>query len=88
MLQRQERILQAIIESFIKTATPIGSRFIYEEYDFDVSPATIRNEMMALEDEGFISQPHTSAGRIPTSRAYRKPSARGASPSGARRCRR
>ncbi len=68
---RQQQILQAILESFIKTAAPVGSRFIYETYRFGVSPATIRNEMMALEEEGYIAQPHTSAGRVPTSRAYR-----------------
>ncbi|MFH1012873.1 MAG: hypothetical protein V1760_03955 [Candidatus Peregrinibacteria bacterium] len=68
---RQQRILQAIIQSFIQTASPVGSKLIYEEYDFGVSPATIRNEMAALESEGYIIQPHTSAGRVPTNRAYR-----------------
>ena len=68
---RKQKILEAIIEKFIETATPIGSKLIYEEYDLDVSPATIRNEMAILEDEGYIIQPHTSAGRIPTSQAYR-----------------
>ncbi|MBI5412232.1 DeoR family transcriptional regulator [Candidatus Peregrinibacteria bacterium] len=68
---RQERILQAIIDSFLKTASPIGSHYLYEAYDFDVSPATIRNDMTALEDEGLIYQPHTSAGRVPTGHAYR-----------------
>jgi heat-inducible transcriptional repressor len=68
---RQRKILGAIIESFIKNAMPVGSEFIREFYDFDVSPATIRNEMVALEREGYIMQPHTSAGRIPTNLAYR-----------------
>lgn len=68
---RQQKILEAIVEQFIQTAMPIGSKLIYEEYDLDVSPATIRNEMAVLEREGFIVQPHTSAGRVPTSRAYR-----------------
>ena len=68
---RKRKILEAIVEKFIETATPIGSKLIYEEYDLDVSPATIRNEMAVLEDEGYIIQPHTSAGRIPTSLAYR-----------------
>jgi heat-inducible transcriptional repressor len=68
---RKRKILEAIVEKFIETATPIGSKLIYEEYDFNVSPATIRNEMAILEDEGFIIQPHTSAGRIPTDQAYR-----------------
>lgn len=68
---RKQKILQAIVEKFIETAMPIGSKLIYEEYDLDVSPATIRNEMALLEQEGFIMQPHTSAGRVPTSLAYR-----------------
>ena len=68
---RQQKILQAIIDSFIKTAMPVGSKYIQEFYDFGVSPATIRNEMSSLEREGYIMQPHTSAGRVPTSRAYR-----------------
>jgi len=71
MDDRKQRILQAIVEEFIKSASPIGSKLIYEEYDLDVSPATIRNEMAILEKEGFIEQPHTSAGRVPTSLAYR-----------------
>ena len=68
---RKQKILEAIIEKFIETAMPIGSKLIYEEYDLDVSPATIRNEMAILEREGYIVQPHTSAGRVPTSQAYR-----------------
>ncbi len=71
MDSRREKILKAIVEQFIQTASPIGSKLIYEEYDLDVSPATIRNEMAILEKEGLIVQPHTSAGRIPTSHAYR-----------------
>ncbi len=71
MEPRQQKILKAIIEQFIQTALPVGSKLIYEEYDLDVSPATIRNEMAVLEREGFIRQPHTSAGRVPTSQAYR-----------------
>ena len=68
---RKQQILEAILDSFIKNALPVGSKHIRESYDFGVSPATIRNEMSALEDEGYIVQPHTSAGRVPTSRAYR-----------------
>lgn len=63
--------MEAIIESFIQSALPVGSKHLREAYDFDVSSATIRNEMAALEREGYIMQPHTSAGRVPTSRAYR-----------------
>lgn len=68
---RKQKILKAIVEKFIETAMPIGSKLIYEEYSLDVSPATIRNEMAILEREGYIVQPHTSAGRVPTSQAYR-----------------
>lgn len=71
MDDRKKRILEAIIEKFIETATPIGSKLIYEDYDLDISPATIRNEMALLEEEGYIVQPYTSAGRIPTDQAYR-----------------
>jgi len=68
---RRQKILEAIIETFIQYALPVGSKHLTEFYDFEVSPATIRNEMAALEREGYITQPHTSAGRVPTSRAYR-----------------
>lgn len=68
---RRQKILTAIIESFIQNALPVGSKHLSEDYDFELSPATIRNEMAALEREGYITQPHTSAGRIPTSLAYR-----------------
>lgn len=68
---RRQKILEAIIESFIQHALPIGSKHLTESYNFQVSSATIRNEMAALEREGYITQPHTSAGRVPTSRAYR-----------------
>jgi len=68
---RQAKILQAIVKTFIETASPIGSKQLCESGDFNVSSATIRNEMVKLEKEGYIVQPHTSAGRVPTSRAYR-----------------
>ena len=71
MDSRRQKILEAIIDSFIRHALPVGSKHLTESYDFKVSSATIRNEMAALEKEGYIIQPHTSAGRIPTSRAYR-----------------
>ncbi len=71
MDQRRQKILEAIVEAFIKNALPVGSKHLTDTYNFKVSPATIRNEMAALEKEGYITQPHTSAGRIPTSRAYR-----------------
>lgn len=68
---RRQKILEAIIDSFIRDALPVGSKHLTESYSFEVSSATIRNEMVALEKEGYIMQPHTSAGRVPTSRAYR-----------------
>lgn len=69
--ERKFRILQAIIQDYIKTAEPVGSRTLEKKYDLGVSSATIRNEMSDLEDMGLLIKPHTSAGRIPSSMAYR-----------------
>ena len=71
MNERQSRLLAAIIDQFIETALPVGSKRLLESAHFPVSSATIRAEMMALEDEGFLVQPHVSAGRIPTAEGYR-----------------
>lgn len=68
---RKLKILQAIIHNYITNAEPIGSRTISKRYNLGVSPATIRNEMSDLEELGFLLQPHTSAGRIPSNKAYR-----------------
>lgn len=68
---RRQRVLAALIEEYVARAMPVGSRTLTERYRFGVSPATIRNELSALEDDGYISQPHTSAGRIPTDFGYR-----------------
>ena len=68
---RQQQVLSALIEEYVARAIPVGSRTLTEHYNFGVSPATIRNELSALEDEGYISQPHVSAGRIPTDYGYR-----------------
>ncbi|ACB84764.1 heat-inducible transcriptional repressor HrcA [Natranaerobius thermophilus] len=68
---RKQKILKTIISDYIKRAEPVGSRTLTKRYEFDLSPATIRNEMADLEDMGFLEQPHTSAGRIPTERGYR-----------------
>lgn len=68
---RKKKVLQAIINHFVETAEPVGSNTILVSYQFHVSPATIRNDMMILEEEGYIYQPHTSAGRIPTDKGYR-----------------
>jgi transcriptional regulator of heat shock response len=71
MNERQEKILAAVIEEYTKSAIPVGSQVLGEKYGLEVSPATIRNDMMALEKEGFLHQPHVSAGRIPTDKGYR-----------------
>ena len=69
--ERKIKILEAIITDYIATAEPVGSRTIARKYDLGISPATIRNEMSDLEEMGFIEQPHTSAGRIPSQSGYR-----------------
>lgn len=69
--ERKLKILQAIIQDYIETAAPVGSRTLSKRYNFGISPATIRNEMADLEDLGFIVQPHTSAGRVPSDKGYR-----------------
>ena len=71
MDERKMRILQAIIDDYILTGIPVGSRTISKKYDMGLSSATIRNEMSDLEELGFLDQPHVSAGRIPSAKAYR-----------------
>ena len=68
---RKIKILEAIIDEYIMSASPVGSRFISKRDDFNLSSATIRNEMADLEELGYLEQPHTSAGRIPSDKAYR-----------------
>ncbi len=68
---RKRQVLFAIVQDYIQTAEPIGSRTIAKRHALGVSPATIRNEMADLEELGFLAQPHTSAGRIPSDRGYR-----------------
>ena len=70
-LDRKYRILQAIIDDYILTALPVGSRTISRKYEQKLSSATIRNEMSDLEELGYLDSPHTSAGRIPSYKAYR-----------------
>lgn len=67
---RKKFLLETIIREYVKTATPVSSGMLVEKYKLDISPATVRNEMMELEEEGYIYQPHTSAGRVPTELAY------------------
>lgn len=69
--ERKKKILNAIINDYIETAEPVGSRTIAKKYEVGVSSATIRNEMADLEELGFLEQPHTSAGRIPSDKGYR-----------------
>ncbi|MDD4122322.1 MAG: heat-inducible transcriptional repressor HrcA [Eubacteriales bacterium] len=69
--ERKLKILQAIVADFISSAEPIGSRTLSKKYDMGISPATIRNEMSDLEDMGYLTHPHTSAGRVPSDKAYR-----------------
>ncbi|MBQ9136904.1 MAG: HTH domain-containing protein, partial [Lachnospiraceae bacterium] len=68
---RKKKILQAIIRNYLETGEPVGSRTISKYTDLNLSSATIRNEMADLEELGYIIQPHTSAGRIPTDKGYR-----------------
>lgn len=69
--ERKFKILQAIIHDYIETAEPVGSRTLSKKYDLGVSPATIRNDMADLEELGYITQPYTSSGRIPSDKGYR-----------------
>lgn len=71
MKERRQLILNTIIQEHIQSAAPVGSSILVEKYKLDISPATVRNEMAELEEEGYIAQPHTSAGRVPTEKAYR-----------------
>jgi heat-inducible transcriptional repressor len=68
---RKLDVLRAIVEDYVSTNEPVGSKSLVERHQLGVSPATIRNDMAALEDEGYITQPHTSAGRVPTDKGYR-----------------
>ena len=70
-MNRRQRVLKLIVEHFIKTAEPVGSRTLIEEYGLEYSGATIRAEMNALEQEGFLEKTHTSSGRVPSSKGYR-----------------
>jgi heat-inducible transcriptional repressor len=71
LTERQEKILDFIVREHIETASPVGSRAVVEKEDMGVSSATVRNEMAHLEKQGYVAQPHTSAGRVPTAKGYR-----------------
>jgi heat-inducible transcriptional repressor len=68
---RKLEVLRAIVTDYVSSQEPVGSKALVERHDLGVSPATVRNDMAALEEEGYIMQPHTSAGRIPTDKGYR-----------------
>ena len=69
--ERKASILRAVVEEYIQTAQPVGSGHVADAPGVEVSSATVRNEMAALETDGYLAQPHTSAGRIPTEKGYR-----------------
>ncbi|WP_375433307.1 heat-inducible transcriptional repressor HrcA [uncultured Friedmanniella sp.] len=71
MDERKLEVLRAIVSDYVSSQEPVGSKALVERHDLGVSPATVRNDMAALEEEGYITQPHTSAGRIPTDKGYR-----------------
>jgi len=71
MTPRQVKLLHAIIDDFINNATAVGSLSLTHRYNLGVSPATIRNEMSDLVEQGYLEKPHSSSGRIPTNMAYR-----------------
>src|SRR5213592_5223394 len=69
--ERERRILEAVIQTYVETAQPAGSRSLAHKFGLGVSPATIRNTMSDLEEKGYLFHPHASAGRVPTDVAYR-----------------
>ncbi|MFO7262160.1 MAG: heat-inducible transcriptional repressor HrcA [bacterium] len=71
LTERERRVLEAVIRTYVETAEPAGSRVVAKKYALGVSPATVRNTMADLEEKGFLYHPHASAGRVPTDRAYR-----------------
>ncbi|TAN32737.1 DeoR family transcriptional regulator [Patescibacteria group bacterium] len=68
---RRQKLLILVIENYIDSAEPVGSKFLVSDADLDWSEATVRNDLRALEEEGYLTHPHTSAGRVPTERGYR-----------------
>jgi heat-inducible transcriptional repressor len=71
LTEREESVLEAVIRAYVETAEPAGSRVVAQRFGLGISPATVRNTMSDLEAKGYLSHPHTSAGRVPTDRAYR-----------------
>jgi heat-inducible transcriptional repressor len=71
MNERQSNILRLVVDEYVENAQPVSSQLLCAKYELDCSPATVRNDMMVLEEEGYVHQPHTSAGRVPTEEGYR-----------------
>jgi heat-inducible transcriptional repressor len=71
LTERQKVLLTLVIHDYIKTAQPVGSEHLVENYLLDMSSATVRNEMVALTEMGYLRKPHTSAGRVPSEEGYR-----------------
>lgn len=71
VLERKQKLLNLVVENYIDTSEPVGSKFLLSSGEINCGEATIRNELRALEDEGYLTHPHTSAGRIPTVKGYR-----------------
>ena len=69
--QRQQQVLQATVQHYVDTVEPVGSRTLVRRFGLDASPATVRYAMGALEQKGLLTQPHTSAGRVPSAKGYR-----------------
>ena len=69
--ERKKAILKSVVDAYIATGDPVGSKYLTANADFNVSSATLRNEMSALESMGYLEQPHASAGRVPTAKGYR-----------------
>src|ERR671931_2950545 len=68
---RQREVLAQVVQEYVQTGQPVGSRYLVERAGLSVSPSTVRNELAELEGRGLLTHPHTSAGRVPTERAYR-----------------
>src|SRR5512140_630741 len=71
LTERQKFLLALVVHEYARTAAPVGSRYLVENYRLDMSSATIRNELAVLTEQGYLRQPHTSAGRVPTDEGYR-----------------
>ncbi|MEA2020439.1 MAG: hypothetical protein U9M98_01845 [Patescibacteria group bacterium] len=71
LTERQQKLLSAVVQEYIREAEPVGSKTLVDRYDLDISPATVRNEMVCLIEEGLLEKPHASAGRTPTTMGYR-----------------